>query len=120
MPHTRTRKRAQAPKRARRFHIPTSDAPGALDVYDGRELLGTVAVITHLRQLPAAHWLKRLPLETIHLLSPRPSMPPATYILAGAKPSNGAQDFIWLVFREEMTATAPAIGGLHRNREASS
>jgi hypothetical protein len=76
-----------------------------------------VAVIMHLRRLPAAHWLKRLP---IHLLSPRPSMPPATYILAGGKPSNGAQDFIWVVSRKEMTATAPAMRWLHRNREASS
>ena len=48
------------------------------------------------------------------------SMPPATCILAGGKPSNGAQDFIWLVFRKEMTATAPAMRWLHRNREASS
>jgi hypothetical protein len=37
----------QAPKRARRFHIPTSDAPGALDVYNGRELLGTVVPDDH-------------------------------------------------------------------------
>jgi hypothetical protein len=79
-----------------------------------------VAVIMPLRRLPAAHWLKRLPLETIYLLSPRPSMPPATCILAGGKPSNGVQDFIWLVFRKEMTATAPAMRWLHRNREASS
>jgi hypothetical protein len=79
-----------------------------------------VAVIMPLRRLPAAHWLKRLPLETIYLLSPRPRMPPATYILAGGKPSNGAQDFIWLAFRKEMTATAPAMRWLHRNREASS
>jgi hypothetical protein len=47
MPHTRTRKRAQAPEGARRFHIPASDAPGALDVYNGRELLGTVPQDDH-------------------------------------------------------------------------
>ena len=47
MPHTRTSKRAQAPEGARRFHIPTPDAPGALDVYDGRELLGTVVPDDH-------------------------------------------------------------------------
>jgi hypothetical protein len=47
MPHTRTRKRAQAPEGARRFHIPASDAPGALDVYNGRELLGTVVPDDH-------------------------------------------------------------------------
>ena len=34
--------------------------------------------------------------------------------------SNGAQDFIWLVFRKEITATAPAMSSLHRNRKASS
>ena len=47
MPHTPKSRRAQAPKRARRFHIPTSGAPGALDVYDGRELLGTVVPDDH-------------------------------------------------------------------------
>jgi hypothetical protein len=48
----------------------------------------------------------------------RSRMLPATYILAGGDPSNGAQDFIWLIFRLEMTATAPATRWLHRNRGA--
>jgi hypothetical protein len=47
VPHAPKSRPAQAPERARRFHIPASDAPGALDVYDGRELLGTVLLDDH-------------------------------------------------------------------------
>jgi hypothetical protein len=35
-----------------------------------------VAMICLLRRLPAAHWLGDLPLQTVYLLTPRPSMPP--------------------------------------------
>jgi hypothetical protein len=72
-----------------------------------------VAILMPLRRLPAAHWLKRLPLET--LLTPRLSMPPASYITAGGKPGNGAQDFIWAVFNKRSTAIVPTIRWLHRD-----
>ena len=73
-----------------------------------------------LRRLPAARWLKHLPLETIYLLTPRPSMPSASYIAAGGKPGNGTQDFIWAIFNKRTTASMPAIRWLLRDREASS
>jgi hypothetical protein len=39
-----------------------------------------VAMIVPLRRLPAARWLESLPLESIYLLTPRPSMPPGAWI----------------------------------------
>jgi hypothetical protein len=66
-----------------------------------------VAVLVPLRRLPAARWLRPLPLETIYLLTPRPSLPPADYIRAGKKPGGGAQDFAWLIFNKQTTAKAP-------------
>jgi hypothetical protein len=76
-----------------------------------------VAVLMPLRRLPAAHWLRRLPLETIWLLTPRPSMPPASWIAAGNEPGGGTQDFCWLVFNKKQAATsrAPRLRWLHRD-----
>ena len=73
-----------------------------------------VAMIVPLRRLPAAHWLKRLPLETIYFLTPRPSMPPGSWIEAGNIPGGGSQDFCWLVFNKIATTTAPRVRWLHR------
>ena len=69
------------------------------------------AILVPLRRLPAAHWLEHLPLETIWLMTPRPSMPPGMYIKAGHKPGGGSQDFAWLVFRKnsDRLDTAPAL-----------
>lgn len=75
-----------------------------------------VAMIVPLRRLPAARWLERLPLETVYLLTPRPSMPPGTWIAAGNIPNGGSQDFVWLVFNKAMTPAAPRIRWLHRDR----
>lgn len=74
-----------------------------------------VAMLVPLRRLPAAHWLERLPLETIWLLTPRPSMPPGSYIAAGHKPGGGQADFCWLVFRKDLFAWAPRLRWLHRD-----
>jgi hypothetical protein len=63
-----------------------------------------VAMLTPLRRLPAARWLRQLPLESVFLLSPRPSVPPGAWIAAGHKPANGTQDFVWLVFNAQMPA----------------
>ena len=68
-----------------------------------------------LRRLPAAHWLERLPLETIYILTPRPSLPPASYIRAGNKPGGGGQDFAWLVFNVRATISTPRVKRLHRD-----
>ena len=75
-----------------------------------------VAMLVPLRRLPAGRWLERLPLETVWLLTPRPSMPPGTYIAAGHKPGGGSQDFCWLVFRKGLIAWTPRLRWLHRDR----
>jgi len=74
------------------------------------------AVLVPLRRLPAARWLQRLPLESIHLLTPRPSMPPASYIAAWNKPGEGTQDFCWLVFNKQVAGgREPRVRWLHRD-----
>ena len=79
-----------------------------------------VAMLVPLRRLPAAHWLRDLPLESVHLLTPRPSMPPASWIAAGNVPGGGAQDFCWLVFNKSASAGCwpPRLRWLHRDRGA--
>jgi hypothetical protein len=74
-----------------------------------------VAMIMLLRRLPAAHWLQRLPLETIYLLTPRPSMPPGEWIADGNEPGGGSQDFCWLVFNCFGVRGDPAMRWLHRD-----
>jgi hypothetical protein len=79
-----------------------------------------VAVLVPLRRLPAAHWLRDLPLETIWLLTPRPSMPPASWIAAGNEPGGGTQDFCWLVFNKRTSANCrPQLRWLHRDGATS-
>ena len=73
-----------------------------------------VAVICLVRRLNAARWLQELPLIRIWLLTPRPSMPPGSWIAKGNKPGGGTQDFCWLVF-ERGYAGEPTIGWLHRD-----
>jgi hypothetical protein len=77
-----------------------------------------VALLMPLRRLPAARWLARLPLETIFLLTPRPSMPPGAWIMAGNIPGGGSQDFCWLIMNRTLTAGAPRVRWLHRDAEA--
>jgi hypothetical protein len=72
-----------------------------------------VAMICLVRRLNAAHWLQDLPLRRIWLLTPRPSMPPGSWIAAGNKPGGGTQDFCWLIF-ERSYVGKPEIGWLHR------
>ena len=74
-----------------------------------------VAMIVPLRRLPAARWLERMPLETVYLLTPRPSMPPGSWIEAGNTPGGGSQDFCWLIFNKTTTAAAPRLHWLHRD-----
>jgi hypothetical protein len=78
-----------------------------------------VAMLMQLRRLPAAHYLQRLPLETVYSLTPRPSMPPASYIAAGKKPGNGSQDFCWLIFNKRAAVgREPRLRWLRRDRGA--
>jgi hypothetical protein len=72
-----------------------------------------VAMLVPLRRLPAAHWLARLPLETVWLLTPRPSVPPGSCIAAGHKPGGGTADYCWLVFRKGLFAWTPRMRWLH-------
>jgi hypothetical protein len=75
-----------------------------------------VAMICPLRRLPAAHWLRRMPLESIYLLTPRPSMPPGSWITNGNSPTGGSQDFCWLVFNKQSTTVGlPRLRWLHRD-----
>jgi hypothetical protein len=73
-----------------------------------------VALVWLVRTLPAARWLRQTPLARIHLLTPRPSMPPGHTITAGEKPGGGKQDFCWLVWDKAHTGPA-SIGWLHRD-----
>ena len=73
-----------------------------------------VAMICLVRRLNAARWLEKLPLERVWLLTPRPSMPPGSWIAAGNKPGGGTQDFCWLVARAGYTG-APELKWLHRD-----
>ena len=75
-----------------------------------------VAMIWLVRTLPAARWLRQTPLARIHLLTPRPSMPPGHTITAGEKPGGGKQDFCWLVWDKAHTGPA-TIGWLHRDKQ---
>jgi hypothetical protein len=75
-----------------------------------------VAMICLVRRLNAAHWLRALPLERVWLLTPRPSMPPGSWIAKGGKPGGGTQDFCWLVFnRGRRLIPDPELKWLHRD-----
>jgi len=76
------------------------------------------AVIFPLARMPAAHWLERLPLARIWLMTPRPSMPPGSYITAGGKVGGGRVDYCWLVF-EHGHRDQPTMAWLHRNKGAT-
>ena len=75
-----------------------------------------VAMVCLVRRLNAARWLQELPLRRIWLLTPRPSMPPGSWIAKGNKPGGGTQDFCWLVFERGYLGT-PGVGWLHRDGE---
>jgi hypothetical protein len=75
-----------------------------------------VAMIMLVRRLNAARWLEGLPLERVWLLTPRPSMPPGSWISAGNAPGGGTQDFCWLVFsRGRRLIPDPELKWLHRD-----
>lgn len=78
-----------------------------------------VAMICLVRRLNAAHWLQELPLRRIWLLTPRPSMPPGSWIVAGNKPGGGTQDFCWLVFERGYSGPS-TINWLHRDVTSAS
>jgi hypothetical protein len=73
-----------------------------------------VAMINEVKRLNAARWLNELPLRRVWLMTPRPSMPPGPYILAGGKAEGDTRDFCWLVF-ERGYRGRPEIRWLHRD-----
>jgi hypothetical protein len=73
-----------------------------------------VALLFPVARLNAARWLEPLPLKTVWLLTPRPSMPPGETILRGEKPGGGKMDYCWLVF-ERGHQGAAAMQWLHRD-----
>jgi len=60
-----------------------------------------VALIMPTARLNAAHWLMGANLETVWLMTPRPSMPPGHVIQAGGKVGGGKSDYCWLVFNKD-------------------
>jgi len=57
-----------------------------------------VAMIFPTARLNAARWLQGTPLQTVWLLTPRPSMPPGRVIKEGGKVGGGKTDYCWLVW----------------------
>jgi hypothetical protein len=72
-----------------------------------------VAVIFPVARLNAAHWITGAPLLRVWLMSPRPPMPPGSYLEAGHKPGGGRVDFCWLVFDHGYSGAAE-VRWLHR------
>ena len=73
-----------------------------------------VALVFVTQRLNAARWLRELPLCRVWLLSPRPSMPPGDYVLAGGDAKGDKRDFCWLVF-ERGYRGEPVFRWLHRD-----
>jgi hypothetical protein len=74
-----------------------------------------VAAILPVRRLNAAgKWLIATPLLRVWMLSPRPSMPPGSYIAAGGKVGSGTADFCWCVWSRNYVGE-PSIRWLHRD-----
>ena len=76
--------------------------------------LNKVALLCPLARLNAAGWMRDTPLFRIWLLTPRPSIPPHSYILRGKKPTGGRVDFCWLIWRHGYPAR-PTVDWLHRD-----
>jgi hypothetical protein len=72
------------------------------------------AVLLPVARLNAARWLRRLPLARVWLLTPRPSMPPHSYLVAGRRPSGGSKDFCWAVFERDYPGS-PSLRWLCRD-----
>jgi hypothetical protein len=73
-----------------------------------------VALIFPVARLNAAGWLANAPLLRVWLMSPRPPMPPGSYLEAGHKPGGGRVDFCWLIFEHGCSGEAE-VRWLHRD-----
>jgi hypothetical protein len=73
------------------------------------------ALIWPLARVVAAYkWLSQAPLARILMLTPRPAIPPASYIAAGQKPKGARVEHCWLVF-ESGHHGPPRLHWLHRD-----
>jgi len=73
-----------------------------------------VALIMPTARLNAARWLDNKPLQSVWLLTPRPSMPPGHVITSGGKVGGGKSDYCWLVFDHKWTGR-PELKWMHRD-----
>jgi hypothetical protein len=78
-----------------------------------------VALIFPVARLNAAHWISGAPLRRVWLMSPRPSMPPGSYLEEGRKPGGGRPDFCWLVFEHGYSGEAEVKWLLRDKQRAS-
>ncbi len=77
-----------------------------------------VAMLSRLARVVAAHhWLAKLPLQKIYLMTPRPSMPSGDFILSGGKVQGDRQEYCWLVFDHRVRMGSRAHW-LHRDGDA--
>ncbi len=65
---------------------------------EARVLVAAIVPATWINGLATARWLAQTPWAFYWSISPRPSMPPGEYILAGKKPGGGTKDFSVLVW----------------------
>jgi hypothetical protein len=68
----------------------------ALTIADGKVVF--LLPLSWLTGKARSHFLQGSPLRRVHVLSPRPSMPPGPVIEAGVKPGGGTKDFAWFVW----------------------
>src|SRR5262245_44208828 len=79
---------------------PPYDAMGRFTLHALDRIENKLALLLPVARLNAAgSWLTSTPLRRVWLLSPRPSIPPHSYLLAGHKPEGGRVDFAWWVWQ---------------------
>lgn len=82
-----------------------------------RHSRGKVAMVFPTARLNAAHWIENAEPARIWMLTPRPSMPPASVILAGGKPGGGKMDYCWIVW-DILHRGRTEIRWLHRDHKS--
>jgi hypothetical protein len=77
-----------------------------------------LALIWPLARVVAAWpWLAEAPLARVLLLTPRPAMPPGSYIARGERPGGARVEHCWLIF-ERNYAGPPQLGWLRRDGDS--
>jgi len=75
-----------------------------------------MALIWPLARIVAAWpWLATAPLTHIWMMTPRPALPPASYIEAGKKPEGARVEHCWMIFERGYDGL-PQLGWIRRNR----